>query len=108
MRRSLITLIGGCSVLALLSWTDAAQAARSPRNKTPASTPAASPATSSAADSPGTPKKSNEGQLLDHIVAVVDDGVVLQSELDQRVRDITTQLGTQNIALPPEATLRSQ
>ncbi|MEN7343007.1 MAG: peptidylprolyl isomerase [Pseudomonadota bacterium] len=49
----------------------------------------------------------NTGVLLDRIVAVVNDGVVLQSELDNQVTAIAKQLaGTEQ--LPPENVLREQ
>src|SRR5579862_6212204 len=51
---------------------------------------------------------SNQGQLLDNIVAVVNDGVVLQSELNAQVQEIETRLRAQKVALPPEEVLRSQ
>jgi peptidyl-prolyl cis-trans isomerase SurA len=107
MYRSSVPLIGCCCVLAVLACTDSAQAARAPRTKGPASPPAAAPA-AVATDTAPEAKKTNEGDLLDRIVAVANDGVVLQSELDTRVHEITAQLAQQNVALPPEATLRSQ
>jgi len=51
---------------------------------------------------------SDTGQLLDRIVALVDDGVVLQSELDQQVAMITRQLEEQGTRMPPAQTLREQ
>ncbi len=51
---------------------------------------------------------SDQGQLLDRIVAVVNDGVVLQSDLDLTMRQVTAQLRAQNVALPSESVLRSQ
>lgn len=106
MRRNSVALIAGCWLLGLSLIAGAAHAARPSRNKNSANPPASSASTST--DTPSTPKLSTEGQLLDRIVAVVDDGVVLQSELDARVREISAQLTAQNVALPPEATLRSQ
>lgn len=50
----------------------------------------------------------NNGQLLDRIVAVVNDGVVLQSDLDSMTREITARLRSQNVALPADNVLRSQ
>lgn len=92
--RSLVALVGCCSVLAL-AWTDPGQAA-APANVAPAS------------NAPLPLKKSTEGQLLDRIVAVVDNGVVLESDLDGRLREISAQLAARNVALPPAATLRTQ
>jgi len=51
---------------------------------------------------------STNGVLLDKVVAVVNDGVVLQSELDQQMKDIEGRLRAQKVALPPEDVLRSQ
>ncbi len=51
---------------------------------------------------------SDQGRLLDHIVAVVNDGVVLQSELDAQVREIEARLRAQKVALPPEDVMRTQ
>jgi peptidyl-prolyl cis-trans isomerase SurA len=51
---------------------------------------------------------SNQGQLLDRIVAVVNDGVVLQSDLDATLQQVTAQLRGQNVALPPPKVLRTQ
>ena len=108
MRRSTLPLISCCWLLAFIFTASTADAARPNRNKnTPAPPPASTPATPGT-DAPAPLKKSTEGQLLDRIVAVVDDGVVLQSELDARVREIGAQLSAQNVALPAEATLRSQ
>jgi peptidyl-prolyl cis-trans isomerase SurA len=51
---------------------------------------------------------SANGVLLDRIVAVVNEGVVLQSELDLQMHEIEARLHTQNVALPPETVLRGQ
>jgi len=45
---------------------------------------------------------------LDRIVAVVNDGVVLQSELDRALQMGRKQLADRGIALPPEDVLRTQ
>ena len=44
---------------------------------------------------------SSDGVLLDKVVAVVNDGVVLQSELDQQTQEIEARLRAQKVALPP-------
>ena len=54
------------------------------------------------------PAAKPQGQLLDRIVAIVNDGVVLESDLDAMTRQITGQLRAQNVALPPQKVLRSQ
>src|SRR5262252_5091568 len=48
------------------------------------------------------------GDLLDRVAAVVNDGVVLQSELDEQVILITERLRGQKLELPPENVLRQQ
>ncbi|MGA9851373.1 MAG: peptidylprolyl isomerase [Gammaproteobacteria bacterium] len=53
-------------------------------------------------------KASKTGVLLDRVVAVVNDEVILKSELDQRIAAITKQIQAQGTALPPENILRKQ
>jgi peptidyl-prolyl cis-trans isomerase SurA len=48
------------------------------------------------------------GELLDRVAAVVNDGVVLQSELDEQVAAIKQRLAEQKAELPPENVLRQQ
>jgi peptidyl-prolyl cis-trans isomerase SurA len=48
------------------------------------------------------------GELLDRVAAVVGDGVVLQSELDEQVILISERLRAQKLELPPENVLRQQ
>lgn len=47
-------------------------------------------------------------QLMDRVVAVVDDGVVLQSELENRVRTIRSRLSAQGTRMPPPEILRQR
>ena len=49
-----------------------------------------------------------QGDLLDRVVAVVNDGVVLQSELDDQLAAIKDRLRTQGQQMPPDAVLRQQ
>lgn len=51
---------------------------------------------------------STGGVLLDRIAAVVNNGVVLKSELDQQVEQITSRLAKQRTELPPANVLRQQ
>ncbi|MDE2196699.1 MAG: peptidylprolyl isomerase [Gammaproteobacteria bacterium] len=53
-------------------------------------------------------KASSTGVLLDRIVAVVNDDVILRSELERRVAQITKQLQARNTQLPPADVLRKQ
>jgi len=51
---------------------------------------------------------STQGALLDRIAAVVNDGVVLESEVDDQMKEVTARLQAQNMALPPASVLRKQ
>jgi peptidyl-prolyl cis-trans isomerase SurA len=48
------------------------------------------------------------GELLDRIAAVVNDGVILQSELDSEIESISHRLQEQKIELPPPSVLKQQ
>jgi peptidyl-prolyl cis-trans isomerase SurA len=48
------------------------------------------------------------GELLDRIAAVVNDGLVLRSELDAQVAAVTKRLQEQKVALPPQNVLNQQ
>jgi peptidyl-prolyl cis-trans isomerase SurA len=48
------------------------------------------------------------GELLDRVAAVVNDGIVLQSELDEQVILIGERLRQQKLELPPQNVLRQQ
>ena len=47
-------------------------------------------------------------ELLDKVVAVVDSGVVMESELNQRVQDIIGRLRNDGMELPPKQVLEEQ
>ena len=47
-------------------------------------------------------------ELLDRVVAVVDSGVVMESQLNQRVQDIIGRLRRDGIELPPKEVLEEQ
>ena len=51
---------------------------------------------------------STQGALLDRIAAVVDTGVVMESEVDAQMKEVTARLQAQNMALPPDSVLRKQ
>jgi peptidyl-prolyl cis-trans isomerase SurA len=51
---------------------------------------------------------STQGTLLDRIAAVVNDGVVLESEVDDQMKQVTARLQAQNMALPADSVLRKQ
>ncbi len=48
------------------------------------------------------------GALLDRIAAIVNDGLVLRSELDEQMDSVTKRLKEQKVELPPESVLRQQ
>jgi len=50
----------------------------------------------------------SKGELLDRVAAVVNDGLVLQSELDEQVAVISQRLKQQKLELPPPSVLRQQ
>jgi len=45
---------------------------------------------------------------LDRVAAIVNDGIIMQSELAQRTQIVKEQLSARNTRLPPEETLRKQ
>jgi peptidyl-prolyl cis-trans isomerase SurA len=55
-----------------------------------------------------TREASSSGALLDRIAATVNEGVVLQSELDEQMIIITERLREQKLELPPQNVLRRQ
>jgi peptidyl-prolyl cis-trans isomerase SurA len=55
-----------------------------------------------------TREASSSGVLLDRIAATVNEGVVLQSELDEQMIIITERLKEQKLELPPQNVLRKQ
>jgi peptidyl-prolyl cis-trans isomerase SurA len=48
------------------------------------------------------------GELLDRIAAIVNDGLVLKSELDAQIDAVTKRLQEQKVALPSQSVLRQQ
>ncbi len=51
---------------------------------------------------------SAHGELLDRIAAIVNDGLVLKSELDTQMDGVTKRLQEQKIDMPPQSVLRQQ
>jgi len=49
-----------------------------------------------------------KGELLDRVAAVVNDGVVLNSELDDQISIVSERLRAQKLELPPQNVLREQ
>ncbi len=49
-----------------------------------------------------------QAAVLDRIIAVVNEGVVLQSDLDQALESTRQQIKSRNIPTPPEDSLRAQ
>jgi peptidyl-prolyl cis-trans isomerase SurA len=48
------------------------------------------------------------GQMLDRIAAIVNDGLVLKSELDLQIDSVTKRLEEQKVELPSQSVLRQQ
>lgn len=71
---------------------------------------AATPAASTAAPAATNPTRAtvSRGTALDRVVAVVNDGVVLESELDAQVREYVRRLSAQNVSLPSDKIMREQ
>jgi peptidyl-prolyl cis-trans isomerase SurA len=65
-------------------------------------------ATAADAAAPAARAKASRGVPLDRVVAVINDGVVLESELNEQVAEITQRLRSQNVALPEASVLRDQ
>ena len=51
---------------------------------------------------------STQGQLLDRIAAIVNSGVILQSQLDNRVQEVVAELKAQGLTPPAQSVLRKQ
>ncbi|HSH57681.1 MAG TPA: SurA N-terminal domain-containing protein [Halomonas sp.] len=51
---------------------------------------------------------SSQRQALDHIVAVVNEGAIMHSQLEERIAQVRSQMGAQQQELPPERVLREQ
>ena len=49
-----------------------------------------------------------ERKLLDQVVAIVDENVILQTELEARINTITSRLSAQGTALPPRQVLEER
>jgi peptidyl-prolyl cis-trans isomerase SurA len=48
------------------------------------------------------------GELLDRVAAIVNDGIVLNSELDEQIESVSARLRAQKLELPPQNILRQQ
>lgn len=49
-----------------------------------------------------------EEELLDRVIATVNDGIIMQSELEQKISIVKEQLAANGTPLPPESILRDQ
>ena len=56
----------------------------------------------SVADQPVQTSQASQAQLLDKIVAIVDDDIIMQSELHERINSIKNRLSRQGTPLPPD------
>ncbi len=69
---------------------------------------AALAAVAAAADLPAPRAHPSHGEPLDRVVAVVNDGVVTESELDAEVLEVTRRLRAQDVTVPSNDVMRSQ
>jgi peptidyl-prolyl cis-trans isomerase SurA len=66
-------------------------------------------ALATAATAPASPRAhASRGATLDRIVAVINDGVVLESELDREVQEVSERLRAQKVPLPADQVVREQ
>jgi peptidyl-prolyl cis-trans isomerase SurA len=63
-----------------------------------------------AADAPASTARAHtsHGTALDRVVAIINDGVVLESELKAQVAEVTQRLQAQNVPLPEPSVVREQ
>ena len=61
-----------------------------------------------AADTPAPRAHTSHGTPLDRVVAIINDGVVLESELNVQVAEVTQRLQAQNVQLPSPSVVREQ
>lgn len=83
-------------LLAALSLAGSLALAATPATPAPVTPPPPSRATAS------------HGELLDRVVAIVNDGVVLESELETETNEVTTRLRNEKVQLPSNDVLREQ
>ncbi len=98
MPRSLFT---AALTLAIAALSGPVALAQDTSTTAPAAAPAATPV-------PADRATSNTGQALDRVAAIVNDGIVLQSELEEQSFVIAQRLKQQGLELPPEKVLRQQ
>jgi peptidyl-prolyl cis-trans isomerase SurA len=92
------------SLALLLAGAGAAAAADAP----PPAAPAGAPAPAATTPAPAAAEPVKTGKLLDRVVALVSDGVVTQSDLDEQTAMIVERLKEQKTQLPPADVLRKQ
>lgn len=104
-----LTPVSLCLAL-LLALAVAGPAAARKKPPQPAADTSTSDSKSADSAASGGPHKplSSDGQLIDRVVAMVNDGVVLESELDEQVAEISARLRQQNVPLPGDEVMRQQ
>ena len=102
-------LRAGLAGLALLLAGIAATAADAPpKADTASKAEVATKADAAKTDAPAKTEPVKTGKLLDRVVAIVNDGVVSQSDLDEQTALIADRLKEQKTPLPPDDVLRKQ
>lgn len=74
----------------------------------PPAQPAATASVSDAAQKANDEALKSQGSLLDKVVAVVNDQVILESELDQQVAQVVQEINQSNTSMPPMSVLRKR
>ena len=100
--------LSGCS---LFSSKKKAEPAAVPAPAANAATAAAAPAAKPAEKKDGAgflPPGESGNVTIDSIVVVVNDDVITQRELDNRIKDVTARMKAQNVQMPDPADLRRQ
>ena len=69
---------------------------------------AATPATPAPTPLPPSRATATHGEPMDRVVAVVNDGVVLESELETETNDVSVRLRNEKVQLPGNDVLREQ
>jgi peptidyl-prolyl cis-trans isomerase SurA len=92
---------------ALMAVASVANAA-APSSASPAARPTGTPPVIMPADTTSRTGASGRGTRIDRVVAVVNDGVVLESELDAQTTEFKQRLTAQRVQLPDDKVLREQ
>ncbi|RFP11266.1 molecular chaperone SurA [Duganella sp. BJB475] len=101
--------LGGCSLFSKKPAPAAAPVASAPAAAPALNTTPAAAASAKAADGKGFLPPGESGNVaIDSIVVVVNDDVITQRELSNRIKSVTARMKAQNVQMPDAADLRRQ